>query len=242
MAAKHSSSAVFYLVGGRSLLGAKPKTLTYKITAEHETSTGLGDTFMASLPTGIQSVSLEQGGAFFDTANTHTFLSDVADSAQETSDVICAGFGGNTIELPFVGFAGAFKAEYDVISQIRELTKANTKYAFNGAIDDGVIIHPLAARTTDTNGTTVDQAASSSAGGAGYLQITALSGFTGVVVKIQDSPDDSVWSDLITFTNVTAAPAAERLTVSGDVDRYVRAVIDVTGTGSVTVFVGFNRG
>lgn len=238
---KYGSSSAFVLVGGRSLLGAKPKTLSYKIAARHEEATGVGDTVMSTLPTGVRAVSLEQGGAFFDTANTHTFLSDVADSVQETASVICAGFGGDTIEQPFVGFEGAYKVEYDVLAQIGNLTKANTRFAFNGAIDQGIILHPLAARTTDTNHTTVDQGASSSAGGAGYVQVTAYSGLTNAVIKIQDSPDNAVWSDLIVFATVTAANVAERATVAGTVDRYVRAIVDVTGTGSVTFFVGFNR-
>lgn len=240
--AKFGSASVFYLAGGRSLLGAKPKGLRYKIAAAHEDTLGLGDTIMTTLPTGITMVQLEQSGAFFETTSLHAVLSDVADSVQETTEVICAGFGGNTIELPFVGFSGAFRAEYDVLCEIQKLTKANTKYLFSGAVDQGVILHPLAARTGDTNHTTVDQDASSSAGGAGYLQVTAFSGFSGAVIKIQDSPDDSVWSDLITFTTVDEAPFSERVAVTGDVDQYVRAIVDVTGTGSVTFFVGFARG
>lgn len=243
MASKFGSSSIFYMVDGRSLLGAAPKTLRYKIAAKHEDVTGLGDSIMKTLPTGISSVEFEQGGAFFDTTNTHTFLSDVADSPQETTSVICAGFGGNTIELPFVGISGAFKADYDVLAQIGDLTKANTVYAFGGAVDQGVIMHPLAARTTDTNGTTVDQAAGTTAGGAGYVQCTAFSGFSGVVVKVQHSTDNSLWSDLITFTTIASAPTAERqaLGSTATVNRYVRALIDVTGSGSITVFVGFKR-
>lgn len=238
---KWGGNSVFYLVGGRSLLGIQPKTLGYKHTALHEEATGLGDTVVKSLPTGVSQVSIEHGGAFFDTTSLHAVLSDVADSVQETADVICAGFGGDTIALPFVGFEGVYKGEYDVISQIGKLTKANTKFLFNGAIDDGVILHPLTARTADLNHTTVDQLAGTSAGGAGYVQVTAYSGLTNAVIKIQHSTDDSVWADLITFTTVTSAPTAERKTASGSVNRYVRAAIDVTGTGSVTFWVGFNR-
>ncbi len=78
-------------------------------------------------------------------------------------------------------------------------------------------------------------------GGAGSQQVSAFSGFTGHLGKIQHSPDDSTWADLITFTNVTAWPAAERKTVTGTVDRYTRFTRDVTGSGSITPFVGFAR-
>ena len=81
-------------------------------------------------------------------------------------------------------------------------------------------------------------------GGAGYQMVSALSGFTGFVGKIRDSPDDVTYGDLLTFTNVTAAPAAERLTNVADtvVDRYLCVTGTPTGAGSITVFVGFSRG
>lgn len=78
-------------------------------------------------------------------------------------------------------------------------------------------------------------------GGVGYQSVSALSGLTGFVGKIRDSSDDTTYADLIDFTNVTAAPAAERKTVSGTVDRYLCFDGNVTGTGSIKPFVGFKR-
>lgn len=81
-------------------------------------------------------------------------------------------------------------------------------------------------------------------GGAGYQMVSALSGFTGFIGKIRDSADDITYGDLLTFTNVTAAPAGERLTNVADtvVDRYLCYTGTVTGAGSITVFAGFSRG
>lgn len=238
---KYGSNSVFYLVGGRSLLGVNPKGLNYKLTAKHEDTTAVGDSVMRSQPTGVSQAMLSHSGAFFDTTSLHTVLADVADSVQETADVICAGFGGDTLGQPFIGFSGVYKGEYEALCQMGLLTKANTRFLFNGASDDGLILHPLAARTTDTNGTAVDNAAGTSNGGAGYVQCTAFSGFSGVVVTIEHSTNNSVWSTLLTFTTIASAPTAERVAVTGTVNRYVRAVIDVTGSGSITVFVGFKR-
>lgn len=78
-------------------------------------------------------------------------------------------------------------------------------------------------------------------GGAGYLMVSALSGFTGFIGKIRSSPDNITYTDLITFTNVTSAPSSERKTVAGTVPRYLCFDGDVTGAGSITVFVGFAR-
>lgn len=81
------------------------------------------------------------------------------------------------------------------------------------------------------------------AGGVGYLQATAYTGFTGFIHKIMHSPDDSTYAALITFTDFAAVtgPKKERKTVAGTIDRYLSSNGDVTGSGSVTVFAGLSR-
>lgn len=87
---------------------------------------------------------------------------------------------------------------------------------------------------------------SSSSGGAGYVQCSALAlgGYDDLTVKIQHSPDDSTFADLIAFAAITAAPDAERKAVTGTVQRYVRDSFAYTGSGSgqsATVQTGFAR-
>jgi hypothetical protein len=89
-----------------------------------------------------------------------------------------------------------------------------------------------------TGGTLVQ--ADSPNGAVGYLEVTAFSGFTQIVIKLRDSTDNVTFADLITFTTVTAI-GAERATVSGTVDRYVAASWVKTGTGSATFMVGIAR-
>lgn len=83
--------------------------------------------------------------------------------------------------------------------------------------------------------------ANSAAGGVGYQFVSDFTGFTGFIGKIRSSPDDVTYADLLTFSNVTAAAAKERLTVAGVIDRYLSFNGDVTGTGSIKPFVGFKR-
>jgi hypothetical protein len=78
-------------------------------------------------------------------------------------------------------------------------------------------------------------------GGVGYQAISAFSGFTGFLGTIRHSADDAIYADLIAFTNVTSGPTAERKTVAGTVNRYLSFNGDVTGSGSITPFVGFTR-
>ncbi len=81
-------------------------------------------------------------------------------------------------------------------------------------------------------------------GGVGYQAISAYASMTGVIGKIQHSPDNSSWADLSpSFTNVTAGPVAERIVVAAGttVNRYLRHVGTVTGAGSITPFAVFKR-
>ncbi len=76
-----------------------------------------------------------------------------------------------------------------------------------------------------------DDGASTSKGARAYLAIDDIDSGTPTVV-LQDSANDSSWATLISFTAVAdgAEPVAERKTVTGTVDRYLR--LNVTGTFS----------
>jgi hypothetical protein len=90
----------------------------------------------------------------------------------------------------------------------------------------------LRTDTAATNGTSLDQSASTSFGAQAYLQVTAFTG-TDVTVKIQDSADNSSFADVtgLTFTQTTAAATTQRLATSNaaTIRRYVRAVTVTTG-------------
>lgn len=103
----------------------------------------------------------------------------------------------------------------------------------------------LRTDSSATNGASLDNAASTAFGAQAYLQVTSFSG-TDVTVKIQDSADNSSFADVtgLTFTQVTAAPAFQRLATSNSatIRRYLRAVTVTTGGfTSATFAVAINR-
>lgn len=239
MAKYGSAQFSVFLIGGYSLLAAKVKNVSRKVENILEPSHGLGDGWEESTPTGLGRAQLTQDGAFFDdgTNNIHAALK----TAPNTARVGVVANAENLLGRAFTGFLGVIAMGYEVLGQLAGLTKANATYGVSGQVDEGVILQPHAALTANTTGTNVDNTASSANGGVGYLEVSAYSGFTNVVAKIQHSADNSIWADLITFATVTAAPIAERLTVAGSVNRHTRSVVTVTGSGSVTPFIGFAR-
>lgn len=79
------------------------------------------------------------------------------------------------------------------------------------------------------------------ANGAADLHVTALTlgGYTSVTVKVRHSADNITFTDLVTFTTVTAAPFAERKAVTGTVQRYTAISWDFIGAGSGQTFVPY---
>lgn len=116
-----------------------------------------------------------------------------------------------------------------------------TALAYDAAIAQGKVLYPKAAVTADGNGTAVALAGPTAAQKlyAG-LHVFAYSGFTNVVVKVQsdDSSGFASPTDRITFSTVTGV-TNEFSSVAGSFssETHVRASIDVTGTGSITLAV-----
>ncbi len=110
-------------------------------------------------------------------------------------------------------------------------------------VTDAVLFAP-AARTASANGTGVDV---TDYEGVATVLLTSAAG-TGTTptldVKLQDSPDNSTWTDIpgATFTQVTNAAASEQVKAV-DVqaaNKFIRAVATIAGTTpSFTCAVAF---
>jgi len=243
-----SSAVAWGFIDGFSLVAASAKKVAAGILSVTEEKTGIGVSAREHAPTGMIEGKFEIEGALWDTTATtgsHAGLIDgaIPASPQATARVTCFGFSGTTGE-PFYGGQASWQTEADVTAEHGALQKANVVLQVSGEMEEGVILQPLATKTADwdTESTPVDNAASSADGGSGYLQVIELDTFTAFDGAIHDSPDDVTYTELIDFTQVTSAPAAERVTVAGTVDRYLAFNGDVTGTpGQVQVFGGFHR-
>ncbi len=103
-----------------------------------------------------------------------------------------------------------------------------------GSDVDPLNLASVGARTATTNHTGVDR---KNYGGRAKARLKSAAG-TGttptLAVKLQDSPDNSTWTDITgaTFTGLTDAAAGnEDINVDLDVaERYIRAVATIGGT------------
>jgi hypothetical protein len=246
MAKRSSADVGFYLIGGRSVLGAQTQ-IGVKKTAKFEDTSPLGASAVSRASVNQKDFTITQTGFFDDAIGG---ANEALVSAAGTSPIVCLGISGNVAGRFFDGFSAPAAMEYERMNAVAALHKANANFAGSGVAEEGVILHPHATETAagDTTGaSSVDNGASTAAGGAGYLQVSDFvkGGYTNLSVKVRHSADDTTYADLLTFTAVTAAPTAERKTVSGTVNRHLASSWTLTGTGSnpsMTFFVGFARG
>ena len=230
MAKYGSSSFSIFLADGYNLLAGKVKNVTQKIEAPQEPTHGLGDSWEASTPTGLRRAVLTQDGAFFDDTANGVHLAFRA--SQMVSRILCVAWAGNVIGRLFRGIQGTYANAYEVLGTVGQLTKANVIYTISGKVEEGVILQEWATRTVNWNtaveGNSVDNSASSANGGTGYLQVSGFSGPNSLTVKIQHAADGggagATWQDLVAFAAVTGAQTAQRVEVTGTVNRWLRVL------------------
>lgn len=193
-----------------------------------------GDTWIPGLLAGAVGLT----GNFNSGAGNITAVLDTAAAADAGLLTTIAPEGLTVATLALMSEGNVSARSVD--SQVKDAVSMNVEGTPNDGVDIGVLLHGLTAETADGNGTGIDNAASSAGGGVGNVHVTAYSGLTSIVIKVQHSTDNSAWADLITFTTVTGT-TWQRSTVTGTVNRYVRAFWDVTGSGSCTFLLAFAR-
>ena len=255
--ARYGSPSGVFVFDGYNLLAHKLQGIRVKQMAITEPYTGVGDSWEENVPVGVQQAELAQEGAFFsdDTGTFHERLAGAAGSPDSdpngTPGVGIVGYSGSAQGSAVYAFSGALGVSYDVVSSVNQLQRANVEYKVTGQMDnDAVLI--AAARTTvttDSNSTSVDNAAATDYGGRAYLNIDSLTlhTATNLVVTLQDSVNDSDWLTLASFAAATVV-GSETVAVAagvGSVAQYLRVLWAWTGgagaSSTAKITVAFRR-
>lgn len=244
--ARYSSKDCVLLIDGYNVLGVTTQ-INYSAEAITKEMTPLGADWEEHTYTGINRAEITQEGFYDDATGS---INDALSEKQGLERVMCLGLEGNTIGRKFSGFRGAMETKFTRIASRGDFHKANAEYMGSGITEDGRVLHALTARTAGGNtegaGTRVDNGAQTTAGGAAYLQLSALTlgGYNNILIKVRQSDDGTVWEDLTSFTAVTTAPNKECKVIAGTIKRYLAVSWAFTGAGSgpsATFFVGVVR-
>lgn len=170
--------------------------------------------------------------------------------------VICYGWTGQPA-LPDSGAPVKFEGALGRLSKLEvrapneQLTLMDTTFKLGNkpkGVELGEVLLPLTVvdADDDTEGDSSDNGAASTAGGAAYIQCTALTldDATGLDVEVIDSDDDITFGTLVAFTTLVAGKVAERVTVAGTVEQYLAVSWEwdaAPADDEATIFVGFAR-
>ena len=150
---------------------------------------------------------------------------------------------GSAVGDPVVGLVSK-EGSYTVTRSSGSAIAASATFTANGS---GPEFGQMLTAHDDTHssagsGTVVDSGAATTNGGAGYLHVFSLASGS-VTVNLQEATSSGgSYANFMTFSTVAAAaaPTSERLTMSGNVARYLK--VTTTGTFSNAVIaVGFAR-
>ena len=226
MALFGSPDVGFVLLGGRSLADYLVE-IQDTFEAVMEETTGLGVSADTWAAVGVNKFEATLKGIY----NSTDFVTALeVNTVQEM--MYC--LEGNTVGNEGMG-VDSVRAEIVRQATRDSLHRLEASFKATTSADKGLIMADYVARDDQSAVTaTVDNLASSTLGAVGYLGVSALTlgGYTNIIVKIRDSTDDNTFADLITFTAVTSAPASERATVTGTVNRYAHTSVTWTGSGS----------
>jgi hypothetical protein len=240
MTLRASADVGFVLLAGYDIMGLITD-LDEKTEAMLEQSDGLGAASDEYSAVGMTKFDLSFDGFYDDTTIQ-------AIEALTGEQVLMYALLGNTIGLEFIG-VNALRSTIARGPSRDGLTKAQIAFKSDEGPERGQVsaAHATVTAQGPVEGTSDDWGAGSAPstdGGVGYVNCTALAldGGTALQVIIKDSDDDITFVDLITFTAIAAAPAAERKTVAGNVERYTLTEHEFTGASGASRTATFAAG
>lgn len=240
MAFSHGSKAKVLLDG----FNASNYVKEVSFEGERDTAeiTVLGDTAKSYMP-GLEDATVSFEGFYdYELADPTLAFSHKLNSLHATITQATYMPTGDTLSAPAFlvqGFLTSDSQETSVDDAVVEEFEIQN----NTGVMNGIVLHPLAGRTTTGNGTGVDNGALTSNGAQAVLHVTAVSGTSTptITVVLEHSVDNTTYVPLISFAAKTAK-GSEYKTATGTVNRWLRVKWTITGTTpSMTIHVAAQR-
>jgi hypothetical protein len=190
---------------------------------------------------GLQDGTVSLSG-MFDGTTTGTDVVFSAVLGSTTKQLVVVAPSGNSVGATAIVLE-ADNTSYEVSGAVADVVQTSAEFQSSDGVEHGRILSSGTAVTTTGNGTSVDNGAASTNGGVGFVSVPTNTRNGNITVKVQQSADNSTFTDLITFTEVTSTQkTSQRVEVAGAVARYLRVNYTVAGsTGSATPVVAFAR-
>ncbi len=193
---------------------------------------------------GFKEGILETTGIFDSDTVTDDEIHDILSAAwvAGTNNILTASRGTIAVGSEAIMMDGP-QLTYEIPMNVGELIMSNATFRADDNFNFGVFLMNALQASGTNNGTSYDGTAATTNGG--FMQVHLFNDdASDVDVKIQDSANNSDWTDLsgAVVLNLSATHASGSVAVTGTVRRYLRAVATVTGGDTFLVTVAFARG
>jgi hypothetical protein len=167
--------------------------------------------------------------------NSATDASDEEIVATDTAEnVISASPQGFTAIGDRVHMVNGLLDDYQPRTAVNDAVRFSSGYEATAGAYGGVVLHHNNQESSTGNFASNDYGSGPTTnGGTAFLHVLEFNGTT-ATVTVEDSANDSTFGSLVAFTAATGL-TSEKVTVAGDVERYVR--VNLAGTFTTITFV-----
>lgn len=138
------------------------------------------------------------------------------------------------------GYIGSSNVDSEQITAGDDVVRMPVGCVGSTDVRRAVILHALEEESATGAETSVDNTTDTADGGDAVLICTAIDAAATLDVLIEGSANNSDWSTLVTFSQLTAA-GGEHKAITAAVPRYLRASWTLSADDSATFFVAFGR-
>jgi hypothetical protein len=184
---------------------------------------------------GLKTAQLNAEG--FGGGTTGTVEQFFQDALSTTENIWVWYAAGESTDGTGYGLKG-YDTQLDIKGSISGAVRVAAACQSNIGSESLTCIRPLAVATASSSGTSVDNSNKTTGGGAGYLYVSATNTSDAAIV-IDHSSDGSSWETVVTFNVAPLNASAQRVTISGEIRRYVKA--SCTLITNCTFGVAINR-
>src|ERR1051326_2623313 len=216
----------------------------YNLTSYFKMARTKGDVDLLDATT-FRATAKQFAGGFFGGDVSLEGLFEAADPlVVGANEVLDAALGAAVKPVGTIGYSGldtlgnvcklfqGDEQQHDVNSGVQNLVMTTAQFLASEGVRQGVVLAPIASYSTTANGSSVDNATATTNGAVAHLHVLSKTGTSPTIDwKIQHSTNNSIWVDLFTFTQATDK-TSERLTVTGTINRYLRAIRTIGGSAS----------
>ncbi len=182
-------------------------------------------------------------GAYSTAALPRSRVQEVIQAALGSTSAVVNTYGpeGDTIGRRAKLFAG-LPDTYKTSSPVTDVVKIEASQVMQSDLSNGEWLVAFSAAATASTYATVDHGKLSTGGGAVHAHVVSYTS-TGVWTwRVQHSSNGSAFTNLTTARNLNAATLYTRVTTTGTVKRYVKAVISsVTGGSAPLIGIAYGR-